>query len=40
LDGGKSSGEVVVNEAIFTFFEDSVEILGVAAVRETNSTDC
>jgi len=32
-------GEVVVNEAAFTFFEDSVEISGVAAARAANSID-
>lgn len=33
-------GEVVVNEGVFTVFEDSAEILEATTVRAANSTDC
>jgi len=32
-------GKVIVNEVVFTIFEDSVESLEAAAVREANSID-
>lgn len=33
-------GEVVVNEGVFTVFEDCEEILEATTVRVANSTDC